>query len=439
MTSTRADSIRSHPTSSVVARHYAGRGHSIADSARVRLVKLLVVTVFVLCMSAPELLLAPVDPNALNPFVGTIKLLVLVLGSALVFLCRSGRNVKIIAAPFGWLIAWALVCWVFTGAAILPLRNLVSSFGGILILAGLCGAAEIIGGVRRIVRLMVIALLITAVASLFLGLLGIQAMPGELALASQLELFHGIGTPGYMDAACACLIAWLLAWQLAVPTARNTGVLLGLLLIIPALSFLRAYFAGIVATIMAAALLAWWRRRKSPAKRWDRGSKRVVLLALFGLFVGTAVVLMKTGTREEGSELSGREIIYPIEIASVIQHPVFGLGPFGDIQLLFFDENLPQVGAAHSDYLGAAVCYGLPGLFLFMGALARVWRRIRRYAASSVEERACRDAAFLSLVGLSITIIAENVIRDPRTFSLHLLFPALCLSAAAFQHQKLVR
>jgi O-antigen ligase len=405
----------------------------------VRLVKFLVVAVFALCMSAPELLLAPVDPDALNPFVGTVKLLLLVLGGALVFLCKSSRNLKIIASPFGWLIAWALVCWIFTGAALLPLRNLVSSFGGILILAGLCGAAEVLGGVRRIVRLMVFALVITAVASLLLGLVGIQAMPGERALASQLELFHGIGTPGYMDAACACLIAWVLAWQLAVPTARRSGLLLLLLILIPAFSFLRSYFAGIVATIMAAALLAWWRRRKIPTERWDRGSKRVLLLALLSLFVGVLVFFMKTDSRGEGSELSGREIIWPIEIASVIQHPLFGLGPFGDVQLLFFDENLPQVGAAHSDYLGAAVCYGIPGLFLFVGALARVWKGVRRYAASTVEERACRDAAFLSLVGLATTIIAENVIRDPRTFCLHLLFPALCLSAAAFQHQKSAR
>jgi O-antigen ligase len=437
MTSSRAISIR-HPITPVIPGMYGARIQVRAESVRVRLVNFLVVAVFALCMSAPELLLAPVDPNALNPFAGSVKLLLLVLGGTLVVLCRSSRNLKIITSPFGWLIAWALVCWIFTGAAILPLRNLVSSFGGILILAGLCGAADVVGGIRRMVRLMVYALLITAAVSLLLGLLDLQAMPGERALASQLELFHGVGTPGYMDAACAVLIAWVLAWQLAVPSSRSSGLLL-LLIIIPALSFLRAYFAGIVATIMAAALLAWWRRRKTPKQKWDRGSKRVVMLALLGLCAGVLVFFLKTDSRGEGSELSGREVIWPIEIASVVQHPLFGLGPFGDIQLLFFDENLPQVGAAHSDYLGAAVCYGLPGLFLFVAALARVWKRVRRYQASSVEERACRDAAFLALVGLATTIIAENVIRDPRTFSLHLLFPALCLSAAAYQQRKPTR
>jgi hypothetical protein len=70
-----------------------------------------------------------------------------------------------------------------------------------------------------------------------------------------------------------------------------------------------------------------------------------------------------------------------------------------------------------------------------VGALARVWKRVRSYAASSIEARVCRDAALLSLVGLGTTIIAENVIRDLRLFSLHLLFPALCLSAGAVQRR----
>jgi O-antigen ligase len=429
MTSSRAVSIGAQQPP--LAGLYGIRTHALAGSVRVRLVKLLVVVVFALCMSGPELLLAPTDPDALNPFSGSVKLLLLGLGGILVFLCRSSKNLKIIASPFSWLIAWALVCWLFTGAAMLPLRNLVSSFGGILILAGLCGAAEFVGGVRGIVRLLVLALLITAVVSVCLGFLGIIALPGERTLAWEPELFHGIGSPAFMDAACACLIAWVLARQLANPAARSVGLIL-LLLIVPALSFLRAYFAGIVATIVVAGLLAWWRHRKMPLGKWDSGSKRLLLLMLLSLMAGATVFLLKTDTRGEGSELSGREIIYPIEIASIVQHPVFGLGPFGDVQLLFFNENLPQVGAAHSDYLGAAVCYGLPGFLLFLATLFRFWKRIRRYAASSMEERTLRDAALLSLVGVSITMIAENVIRDPRVFCLHLLFPALWLSAGVF-------
>ena len=74
----------------------------------------------------------------------------------------------------------------------------------------------------------------------------------------------------------------------------------------------------------------------------------------------------------------------------------------------------------------------LPGFLLFLATLFRFWKRIRRYAASSTEEQTLRDAALLSLVGVSITMIAENVIRDPRVFCLHLLFPALWLSAGAF-------
>jgi O-antigen ligase len=427
--------MRTRNAGLIVAGRHATISSAQLQSSRVAFVKFLVLAVFALCMSAPEQLLAPIDPEALNPFAGTMKLSVLGLGCLLVFLCRSSSNLKIIASPFSWLIAWALICWIASGANILPLRNLVSSFGGILVLAGLCGAAEVVGGVRGMVRLLVWALVIAAAASVFLGLLGIQAMPGELALPTQLELFHGIGMSGYMVAACACLIAWVLARQLADPTARSVGPIL-LLLIIPALSFYRSYLAGIVASIIAAALLGLWRRRKNPGARSSSGVKRLVLMMLLSLVAGLVLFFLKTATREEGGEMSGREIIWPIEIASVVQHPWFGLGPFGDIQLLFFDEQLPQLGAAHSDYLGAAVCYGLPGLFLFVGALVRIWKRVLRYSTSTFEERMCRDAALLSLVGLSTTMIAENVIRDPRLFALHLLFPALCLSADAINLRK---
>lgn len=429
--------MRTRNAGLLVSGRHAKVSSAQLQSSRVALIKLLVLAVFALCMSAPEQLLAPIDPDALNPFAGTMKLSVLGLGCLLVILCRSSRNLKIIASPFGWLIAWALICWIVSGANILPLRNLVSSFGGILVLAGLCGAVEVVGGVRGMVRLLVWALIIAAAASVFLGLLGIQAMPGELALPGQLELFHGIGMSGYMVAACACLIAWVLARQLSDPTAQSVGPVL-LLLIIPALSFYRSYLTGIVASIIAAALLGLWRSGKNPGARSRSGVKRLVLMMLLSLVAGVVIFFLKTATREEGSELSGREIIWPIEIASVVQHPLFGLGPFGDIQLLFFDEQLPQVGAAHSDYLGAAVCYGLPGLFLFVGALVRIWRRVVRYSVSTFEERVCRDAALLSLVGLSTTIIAENVIRDPRLFTLHLLFPALCLSAGTI-NQKMAK
>lgn len=422
----------------VVPGLYGAVSGARSETARARLVKLLVLAVLAVCMSMPEQLLLPVDADALNPLTGTIKLCLLALGATLVLLCRSSKNLRIVAGPFAWLMAWALVCWLVSGAEMLPLRNLVSSFGGIVVLAGLCGAAEMVGGARGLVRLMVWALAIVAILSVCFGLLGIQAMPGEIAMAGQLELFHGIGNPAYMVAACAALIAWVLARQLADPSARSVGPVL-LLLIIPALAFLRTFLIGIVTTIIAAALLGVWRRRKRPGEKFASGSKRLLLLTLFSLAAGSVIFSIKTSSRPEGNELSGRQVIWPIEIASIFRHPVFGLGPFGDVQLLRFDEDLPQVGAAHSEYLAAAVCYGLPGFFLFVGTLFALRKRVGRYAASTLEERVCKDAALLSLVGLSTTIIAENVIRDPRLFTLYLLFPALCLSANAARSQKAVR
>jgi len=437
--SERAVPLRSGSTASMVARSYGAASSSRVGWARVRLVELLVVATFLLCLSAPEELFYTSVESELNPFVGVTKLLLLGLAFAILLLCPQGRRHWAIAGPFGMLMVWSVFCWVVAGADILPARNLVSSFCGILVLAAFSAAAELLGGIRVLVRLLICALIVGALTSILLGVMGFQAMPGELASPWQLEWFHGIGIPAYAVAGCAVLIAWVLARHISEPGVwMELGVLA--LLVIPAMSFLRAYLIGIVVSIIVAAFFAFRNsRRKNSDGRlqgYDSRYKRLLRLVVVTLGVGIVIFFLKTSTREEGAPLSGREIIWPIEIASVMQHPVFGLGPYGDIELLRFQEDLPQVGAAHSDYLGAAVCYGVPGLLLFCGALYGMWKRILRYRAASLEDRACRYAALLSLVGLSTTMIAENVIRDPRLFALHLLFPAICLSAAAIDRKK---
>ena len=410
-------------------------------SIRVSLAKILVLAAFALCMSAPEELFYTRIESELNPDVGAIKLLLLGLGFAILFICRGHKQHWAIADPFVMLMAWAVICWMVSGADMLPARNLVSSFGGIVVVASFCSAVPYVGGIRGIVRLLVWALVLTAVTSVILGILGLQAMPGELASATQLEWFHGIGLPGYAVAGCAVLIAWVLARYLSGPGVWLEPVIV-LLLLIPAFSFLRTFLIGIVFSIIVATYVAVRRtRRRKPEHQqtYDHGYKRLLLLLTVILFLAAAIFLLKTSTREEGSELSGREIIWPIEIASIIQHPLFGIGPFGDVKLLRFIEDLPQVGAAHSEYLGAAVCYGVPGLILFVGTLYAIWKRILRYRPTSLDERSCRYAALFALGSLSITIIAENVIRDPRLFALYLLFPALCLSAGATNLKKAAR
>lgn len=414
---------------------------SSSTSARLQLVRLLVLVALVLCMSAPEELFYSQIEGDLNPFAGAVKLALLGMGVAILLLCGSHKRHWTVAGPFAMLMGWAVICWMASGADVLPARTLVSSFGGVLVLAAFCAAAEYIGGIRPVVRLLVWALLVTALTSILLGAMEFQPLPGEARLQGQLEWFHGIGLPWYAVAGCAVLIAWMLARHLSGTSVRLEPAVL-LLLVIPALTFLRAFLIGIVVSILFSVIVAFRRFRRSDGRLrqlYRHRFRRLLFLATVTLAVGAVIFVMKTGIREEGNELSGREIIWPIEIASVIQHPIFGLGPFGDIDLLRFKEDLPQVGAAHSDYLGAAVCYGIPGLALFVGGLCLIWRRIVRYAPVSTEERVCRYAALFSLVGVSTTMVAENVIRDPRLFSLYLLFPALCLSTAAARRQKAAR
>ena len=184
------------------------------QSGRRGLTKLLVLATLMLCMSAPEELFytqVAADPN---PFVGAVKLTLLGLALVILVLCRGRKRHWAIAAPFALLMGWVVLCWVVSGAGKLPARNLVSSFGGILVLAAFCAATEYIGGTRSMVRLLVWALVLTAGTSVLLGILGLQAMPGQLAEPWQLEWFHGIGLPSYALAGCAALIAWVLGQHL---------------------------------------------------------------------------------------------------------------------------------------------------------------------------------------------------------------------------------
>jgi len=95
---------------------------------------------------------------------------------------------------------------------------------------------------------MVWALLVTASMSILPRHYDLEPLPGQSRLPGELEWFHGVGLPFYAVAGCAALIAWVLAWHLS-----GTRICLGpavlLLLLIPALTFLRAFLIGIVVSI----------------------------------------------------------------------------------------------------------------------------------------------------------------------------------------------
>src|SRR6266852_8026672 len=104
----------------MVAGLYGAASTSRAGSARLRLVKLLVLATLLLCMSAPEELFYTHVEADLNPFVGATKLSLLGLGFALLLLCHSRRRHWAIAGPFGLLMGWAVICLVVSGAEMLP-------------------------------------------------------------------------------------------------------------------------------------------------------------------------------------------------------------------------------------------------------------------------------------------------------------------------------
>src|SRR5260370_39124551 len=119
----------------VVAKLGGAASRSWSASARVRLVKLLVLVALVLCMSAPEELFYSQIEGDLNPFAGAVKLTLLGLGVAILLLCGNQKRHWAVAGPFAMLMGWAVICWMASGADVLPARTLVSSFGGVLVLA----------------------------------------------------------------------------------------------------------------------------------------------------------------------------------------------------------------------------------------------------------------------------------------------------------------
>src|SRR5258706_12520767 len=156
-----------------------------AASYRLQLVRLLVLAAFTLCMSAPEELFYSQTEAELNPFAGIVKLALLGLGIAILLLCEPRKRHWAIAGPFAMLMGWAVICWMASGAEVLPARNLVSSFGGILVLAAFCAAADYLGGIRPVVRLMVWALLVTASMSILLGIMDLEPLPGQSRLPGE--------------------------------------------------------------------------------------------------------------------------------------------------------------------------------------------------------------------------------------------------------------
>ncbi len=204
------------------------------------------------------------------------------------------------------LMVWSVFCWVVAGADILPARNLVSSFCGILVLAAFSAAAELLGDIRVLVRLLICALIVGALTSILLGVMGFQAMPGEPAPrrgswnGSTVHRNTGacsgrLCCPDCMGA-CAVHISEPGVWM-------ELGVLA--LLVIPAMSFLRAYLIGIVVSIIVAAFFAFRNsRRKNSDGRlqgYDSRYKRLLRLVVVTLGVGIVIFFLKTSTREEGA------------------------------------------------------------------------------------------------------------------------------------------
>src|SRR6185369_2225538 len=80
-------------------------------------VRLLVIVILVVCMTAPEEVIYPtLGTTALNPYTGTVKTVLFGLAWLVIALCPSRLKVWVIAKPFLLSIAWAFICWIASGA-----------------------------------------------------------------------------------------------------------------------------------------------------------------------------------------------------------------------------------------------------------------------------------------------------------------------------------
>jgi len=159
---------------------------------------------------------------------------------------------------------------------------------------------------------------------------------------------------------------------------------------------------------------------KSPLSRRLRNSTLVIVIVLIigcGLLAASSrasrnIIVRLRSTLSEGMTGSGRTLLWRDAIKMVPQYALIGCGPEG-FRTAFLPYKSKELGklapqtnneSSHNSYLDAAICFGLPGLVLYVAVIASSMRLLigtyRRAPNSRL--RVIGAALFASLTAVSI-------------------------------------
>ncbi len=151
-------------------------------------------------------------------------------------------------------------------------------------------------------------------------------------------------------------------------------LLSALILVLLATIFLTSSRGGWIGTAAGLALLAgllYWKQKQALLNLWDRVRTKKGLLAIGGALILLALVaagwlgLKILSHPSHGSFFSSRSFVWPAAIATFLQHPLVGQGPytFGNAYLAY--NSVPPnafYSHAHSAYLNLLAEMGLLGV-----------------------------------------------------------------------------
>ena len=369
----------------------------------------------------------------------------IMLGLACLALALSGRareSQYSIIGPFLPFFAWATLCWVYSGCHIPGFKSLGSSLIGFLFAIGVAKTLSSDRDVKLVFRSLLAGVFLAVIGAFVLYWFGLQPIPGAIVAEYRgidytESRFLGIGYAGNVATGVIPLFAVIILQSLSRPQVSKF-LLIAFLLGIQSLTSMRnCVFTSIVVVILAggASLFSTLGRGCIPARTtgWLKGlSPRGIGIVVLILAISFSLIpfIPQFVKKTETIGTSGRLEYWPLYMRLAAENPIFGLGAHGDTEFAL-TEGWDHIATPHNDYIMLAVCYGLPGLLLWMYGLVTVTVRVYRCSPRFRNHAICRSASLLTLVGLAVMMLVANRIRSPATMIQFLAMPALCLAVSA--------
>lgn len=298
------------------------------------------------------------------------RLVVATLGTLTTWLLISvmvSRGFKLawdpVWAVLGALAAWSAVSGAFAGTTLVWLGQ-SERLEGVLTMvlyALLYGAGLQLGGSKRCVRSLAIALAIGSLILSLHGLLQVAQLDPTNYLVSGYSFYLGsafasLGNPNFLAGLLVLALPIVVALAMTAEKRRATYVWwVSVVIVVFALYATYSQGAWLAVMVEVAVAIAWflWSRQASARdaeKRPKRSFIRVAWPAALVLLIGIAVIIGVTGIATQrglrlwGSSLSetgsGRILLAQTTLSAVAERPLFGYGP--DNFLEAFRVNRPD-------------------------------------------------------------------------------------------------